>query len=113
VIGAVDLFPTLCALAGVPAPKDAGFDGVDMSAALLGKPQQRSRPLFWEYGRKADYLFPEKKDRSPNLAIRDGQWKLLINADDSDEQLYDLETDAQETKNVRDKHADVAKRLRE
>jgi arylsulfatase A-like enzyme len=113
VIGAVDLFPTLCALAAVPAPKDAGFDGADLSAALLGTAQQRSGPLFWEYGRKADYLYPEKKDRSPNLAIRDGRWKLLINADGSDEELYDLGADAYETKNVRDNHPDVAKRLRE
>src|SRR5262249_19709662 len=53
-MGAGDLFPTLCALAGVADPKDAGFDGVDLSVALLGKVQERSRPMFWEYGRKAD-----------------------------------------------------------
>ncbi len=114
VLGAVDLLPTLCALAGVSAAKDAKFDGVELSAALLGKPQQRSRPLFWEYGRKADYLYPAKKeDRSPNLAIRDGQWKLLINADGAEEQLYDLAADAHETKNVSHMHPEVAKRLRE
>ena len=91
VLGSVDFFPTLCALAGVAMPKDAAVDGLDASTALLGAPTLRSQPLFWEYGRKADYLFPrEPGARSPNLAIRDGKWKLLVNADGTGAELYDL-----------------------
>jgi arylsulfatase A-like enzyme len=103
VIGAVDLFPTFCALAGIdadaaikeqktdaPAAREH-FDGVDMSQAILGTPVERGKPLFWEYGRDDSYLQPAQPiDRSPNLAVRRGKWKLLMNADGSRIELYDL-----------------------
>jgi arylsulfatase A-like enzyme len=113
VLGSVDLFPTLCALAGVALPKDAGVDGLDASGAFLGTPMSRGKPLFWEYGRQADYLFPgEPGARSPNLAIRDGKWKLLVNADGTGTELYDLAADSNETKNLAAERPDEAKRLR-
>ena len=112
VLGSVDLFPTLCTLAGIALPKDAAVDGLDASSALSGTPLLRSRPLLWEYGRQADYLFPrEPGARSPNLAIRDGSWKLLVNADNTGLELYDLSTDPQETKNLASERPTEAKRL--
>ncbi len=111
VMAAVDLFPTFVSLANVPTPA-AEFDGIDMSKALLGKPQVRSNPIMWEYGRDAEYLQPAKpRDRSPNLAIRDGNWKLLVNDDGSRLELYDLSRSNQEVKNVASEHAAIAKRL--
>ena len=111
ILAAIDLFPTFCALAGVPPPK-ADFDGEDMSTALLGRPRQRSRPLFWEYGRDETYLKPAlPADQSPNLSIRDGRWKLLVNADGTGAELYDLNASTDERTNVADAHPDVAQRL--
>lgn len=101
VVGSVDLFPTICALAGVAMPKDTAFDGMDASAAWRGTPMDRKGPLFWEYGRKADYLFPnEPGARSPNLAVREGRWKLLINADGTGAELYDLDADPNESNDL-------------
>jgi len=121
VVGAVDIFPTLCALAGVPAPHDVTFDGEDLSAALRGARPLRTRPLFWEYGRKpapsggkALQAFPypnEPDSKSPNVAVRDGDWKLLINADGSGAELYNLATDRNETHNAAAEQPDVLKRL--
>ncbi|MEO8496280.1 MAG: sulfatase-like hydrolase/transferase, partial [Planctomycetota bacterium] len=59
VMAAVDLFPTFCSLAGVATP-EVEFDGVAMGEALLGKPQVRSKPIVWEYGRDASYLQPAR-----------------------------------------------------
>jgi arylsulfatase A-like enzyme len=113
VLAATDLFPCLCALAGVELPKNAAFDGEDLSAALLGRPTVRAQPLFWEYGRNTNaFDFPKGADRSPNVALREGDWKLLLNADGSDTQLYDLKSDPKETTNVADKHLEVAARLK-
>jgi arylsulfatase A-like enzyme len=113
VLASIDLYPTLCALAGIELPQRAQLDGLDTSTAFLGAPLQRGKPLFWEYGRRADYLFPrEPGARSPNLAIRDGNWKLLINADATGAELYDLATDPNETKDLTAEMPEVAKRLR-
>jgi arylsulfatase A-like enzyme len=69
--------------------------------------------LFWEYGRNGTFGYPMETpdERSPNVAIREGKWKLLVNADGSDAQLYDLDADQHETTNVAVKNSAVAKRL--
>jgi len=111
VVGAVDLFPTFCRIAGIPAP-DVEFDGVDMSAAFRGKQPVRRSPLIWEYGRQSSYLRPgDPADVSPNLAIRDGRWKLLMNADQSSVELYDFKKSFDETRNVADSNQKVTARL--
>jgi arylsulfatase A-like enzyme len=115
VLAATDLFPSLCAIAGVELPKRADSDGEDFSSALLGKPRPtRAKPLFWEYGRNtSSFAFPKGQDRSPNVAMREGDWKLLINADGSGVELYNLKADPKETTNVAQNHADIAQRLKQ
>ena len=112
ILGSVDFFPTFCAMAGVAPPPGVEFDGENLSQALLGEPAQRSRPLLWEYGRDETFLKPGlASDQSPNLAIRDGRWKLLVNADGSRMELYDFESATDERENVAARHPDVARRL--
>jgi arylsulfatase A-like enzyme len=112
VTSAVDFFPSVCAIAGVKMPGDAACDGEDVSAAWLGRPLVRTRPLFWEYGRNGKgFKFPAGRDRSPNVAMREGSWKLLVNADGSRAELYDLSVDPAEADNLAGKHPDVARRL--
>jgi arylsulfatase A-like enzyme len=115
VLGAVDLLPTLCAIAGARLPSDVAFDGENLQDALLGKQAEKRKPLFWEYGRNQDtFKYPgPPRDRSPNVALRSSSWKLLIHADGTGVELYDLTTDARETTNVEDRHPDVARRLSE
>ena len=121
ILSAVDFFPTLCALAGVPAPDGIKFDGEDLSAVWRGARQSRTTPLFWEYGRRAPtegsgkiraFPYPNEPDsKSPNVAIRDGDWKLLINADGAVAELYDLTTDRNEAHNLATEKPDITKRL--
>jgi arylsulfatase A-like enzyme len=112
-LSALDMFPTLCALAAAPLPNGVEFDGEDLSAALTGTPVARRKPLFWEYGRNTvHFRFPAAmQDRSPPLALRDGRWKLLVNADGSGDELFDLEADPRETTNVATGNPDVLRRL--
>ncbi|MFC1596529.1 sulfatase-like hydrolase/transferase [Planctomycetota bacterium] len=113
VMAAIDLFATFAKLAGIETP-DVDFDGEDLSAALLGGSPARVKPIFWEYGRDETYLRPaDPPDRSPNLAIREGRWKLLVNADGSGAELYDFSEDTSETANVAPEHPEVARRLSE
>src|SRR5690606_6467798 len=109
-LNAVDLFPTLCRIAEFPIPM-ASFDGEDMSRALLGKAQQRKKPMFWNYGSEFDIKPGEPRFRSPHLAIRDGYWKLLINRDSSSLELYNLKEDQAENTNLANHHPKVAREL--
>ena len=112
VISAVDLFPSLCSLAAAPLPEGYQTDGEDLSAAILGKKAVRTRPLFWEYGRNEEaFKYPEGRDRSPNVAVREGQWKLLIKTSGLGPELYDLAADPRETNNVAAQHPDITQRL--
>jgi arylsulfatase A-like enzyme len=121
VIAATDLLPTLCSLTEVPAPEGIEFDGEDLSTALKGQKQIRTKPLFWEYGRKPAeqgekglraFPYPgEPESKSPNVAMRDGDWKLLINADGSSVELYNLKDDVVESVNVAEKFPEVIKQM--
>lgn len=112
VFAAVDLFPTLCKLCGADLPEGYGSDGEDLSPALRGNSPKRTRPLFWEYGRNDKaFAYPGGKNRSPNVAVRDGDWKLLVNADGTAAELYDLAADPKEMHEQRAERPDVAKRL--
>lgn len=113
VLAAVDLFPTLCAITKASPPAGTTFDGQDMSPALLNSSVAHAQAIFWEYGRSSkDFKYPQAAyDRSPHLAVREGKWKLLINADGSDVQLYNLEADAKETANLADKNPELVKKM--
>ncbi|MEQ1858504.1 MAG: sulfatase-like hydrolase/transferase [Chthoniobacteraceae bacterium] len=119
VVSALDFFPTLCRLAGVAAPAGVAFDGEDMSAAFRGGKIARTKPLLWEYGRKPGgkglraFPYPaEAGAKSPNVAIREGDWKLLVNADGADAELFDLAADPNETRNLAGTERATAVRLK-
>jgi arylsulfatase A-like enzyme len=121
VLAAVDMFPTLCSIAGAPMPPGPGPDGEDRSAALRGTLlPSRARPLFWEYGRNGtSFDYPSSRnggregDRSPNVAVREGRWKLLVNSDGSGAELYDLAADPSERHDLARERPAEAARLRD
>lgn len=110
VLHANDLLPSLCALAGVKIRSK--IDGKNKISVILGKESNENRTLFWEYGRnETAFKYPEGNDKSPQLAIRDGDWKLLMNADGTRKELYNLTSDISEKKNVASQKQDIADKL--
>ena len=87
----VDLLPTLCAAAGVRLPDRYQGDGENLLSALQGKAITRTRPIFWEWrGPKWE------PDWWSYLAVRDGDWKLLMTEDAQRVELHSLKTDRAE-----------------
>src|SRR5262245_48148668 len=111
VLSSVDLAPSLLKLAGVKPPPATNFDGVDVSEAILGKAAgQRVRPLFWK--RPPDRPGPPE-NHFPDLAVRDREWKLLLNEDGSGAQLYHILRDPAESINLTAQRPDITQRLSE
>jgi N-acetylgalactosamine-6-sulfatase len=105
VLTAVDLLPTLCEVAGVKLPAGYEPDGQNMLPAFLGEPVARAKPIFWEW-RSAS-----RGDNWPGLAVRDGEWKLLMTADRKRVELYQLPADRFEKSNVAKQYPEVRERL--
>jgi arylsulfatase A-like enzyme len=115
VISATDILYSICSITQTPLPENYKGDGEDMGKALLGEPQQRTKAIFWEYRRNKSNAFPRTKnerDLSPNLAIREGDWKLLMNYDGSEIMLFNLKNDINETTDIKDKHPDRTQELK-
>ncbi len=115
VICATDILYSICSMTQTPLPEDYKGDGEDMSKALLGNPQQRTKAIFWEYRRNKSNAFPKpgnEKDLSPNLAVREGDWKLLMNYDGSEIILFNLKNDKNETTDIKDKHPEITQKLK-
>ncbi|GAB4139870.1 MAG: sulfatase-like hydrolase/transferase [Thermogutta sp.] len=116
VMSTVDLLPTFAMAAGIELQgRVQELDGENMLPALLGGSMKRSKPLYWEYGRAEFYLKPAlDRDVSPNLAVRAGEWKFLINADGSRPELYRIGSlgEIDEYENVASEFPQVAERLK-
>jgi arylsulfatase A len=65
----LDVLPTLCELAGVALPEDRHLDGASFAALFDGQPIRRRQPLYWQ--------FHSDRGGSPQVALRDGDWKLV------------------------------------
>lgn len=113
VLNSTDLLPTLAAVASAKLPANYKGDGEDRAKVWMGTSTPRSKDMYWEYGRN-DYAFnyPKGRDKSPNLAIRSGKWKLLVDYQQDNVELYDMAKDKYETNNVAKSHPGVVKDLK-
>ncbi len=118
-----DIMATCAAVVGAKLPNEAAEDSYNILPALLGK--QADKPI-----RK--YLI--QQTMSLRLSIRRGQWKYLDHkgsggnrydrgnlkryaladtAPDAPGQLYNLQTDPGETKNLYFKHPEIVSELKQ
>lgn len=108
---AADLVPSLMTLTGVEPAAGVEFDGQDVSETLLGRSSKgRTSPLFW---RRPPDRPGTVGEPWPDVAVRDGQWKLLADYDGANAQLHDLVADRSETTDVAGAQPEVVARLRE
>ena len=99
VFSAMDLVPTLIKIAGAESPEGIRFDGECLPDVLLGKSSgSRESPLFFRRPPDRDAFYGDND--LPDLAIRKGKWKLLCEYDGSEAELYNLDDDRGEKRNL-------------
>jgi arylsulfatase A-like enzyme len=92
-----DFLPTAAEIAGVSSP--SGLDGMSFLPALEGKPLPPRDYLYWEF-----------HERGFHQAVRTGKWKG-VRSEGKPLEIYDLQADAGETKNLAASQREVASRI--
>ena len=102
----VDIYPTLCELAGLPAPK--GLDGASFVGTLQTPSDKTKEAVFHVYPRN-DLMGRAVRTERYRLV----EWKKIgAPADSAVLELYDYEADPAETKNLAAGKPDVVAQLR-
>ncbi len=93
-----DWLPTLCHLTGYDKALRPDLDGKNIWPLLTGEQTiQEDRQLYW----KTNQVF----------AVRDGDWKLLMHRNSGNVELFDLENDFREDRNLGQTNPETAERL--
>jgi len=91
----IDYFPTLCELAGIKnLPADV--DGKSVLSLFLqpGSQNPEATPVYWHYPHFSNQL------GRPAGAVRVGDYKLVESYETGELELYDLENDISESKDL-------------
>jgi arylsulfatase A-like enzyme len=96
--------PTFVELAGADIPED--IDGISFLPTLLGKTHKQ---------KEHDYLYWEFHEYGGKQAVRKGRWKAIRlevrNDPNGPLELYDLQADPQEKKNIASQHPDIVRQM--
>ena len=96
-----DLLATAAELAGVAPPMN--IDSVSLVPEIVGKPKQQ---------KEHDYLYWEFYERGGKQAVRHGKWKAVrMPMFRGRTELFDLDDDLGESRNLAEKHPEVVREL--
>ena len=93
-----DMLPTLAEIAGARPP--SGLDGASMARALRGEKQPAKEFLYWEF-----------HERGFQQAVRMGRWKAIRLKNGGPLELYDLQTDRNEEREVAAAHPEIVEKI--
>jgi arylsulfatase A-like enzyme len=88
-----DFYPTILEALGLPLLPKQHVDGVSFLPALRGEPFTRG-PVYWHYPHYSN------QGGTPGCAIRNGQWKLIQFFEYGNRELFDLEKEPEEDRNL-------------
>ena len=112
-ISAVDLLPTFCEIAEARLPEDYQPDGVSQVKTFLGKTAGiRSKPLFWKM-QSPWPARPAQRYHWVSFAVVQGRWKLVCNRDGDYCELFDLQSDPFEKKDISQTQKEVVSKMKQ
>jgi arylsulfatase A-like enzyme len=114
----LDFYPTFLEAAGLEVPEGKLLDGHSLLPILTQKETLINRTLFWHFPIYLQAYNPKDDDgrdplfrTRPGSSMRDGKWKLHEYFEDSAYELYDLESDPGERKNLASSHPEKVMEL--
>ena len=94
-LSTVDLLPTFLNLANTDLPDGYQPDGVNIANALKGKAFKRDKAIYW------NWLYASNRPGFwPGAAIQEDNWKLLTNSKLGKTELYNINSDWAEQKDI-------------
>lgn len=82
-----DWLPTLCEIVNIEMPHEQDIDGQSVLSLLTNKSKPvTERAMYWKTGMQ--------------YAVREGNWKLILNRNNNTPELFDLDNDFRETRNL-------------
>ncbi|HHR0879280.1 TPA: sulfatase family protein [Klebsiella oxytoca] len=101
----LDWMPTLAQMMNFPLPKDRTYDGQSIVPVLEKQAFKRENPLIFGID------MPFQDDPTDEWAIRDGDWKMIIDREGKAKYLYNLKQDRAETLNQIGKQPEIEQRM--
>ncbi|HUU99671.1 MAG TPA: sulfatase [Bacteroidales bacterium] len=102
-VSSIDFFPTIIDLTDSEKPK-ARNDGISL-VPLMKTGKMKERPLYWHYPHYSN------QGVEPGSAIRLGKYKLIDNFERGRQELYDLELDISEKRDISNVMPEKAREL--
>ncbi len=124
-VGHIDLLPTICDIAGIQLPTDRTIDGISIVSLFNDEPfSRKDKPLHWHF---------HAPRGGPQSVLRDENWVITANWDQNfsggrfdtlvinkikttkliDFKLYDINKDAGQNDDVKEKNHKVFMKLKE
>jgi arylsulfatase A len=97
----LDVMPTLLDSLGIALEREDRVDGVSFGKLFVSNTWQREKFIYWQYDAAISVPLSEKdKTPTPKYAVRDGDYKLLIDKEFKNVEVYNLRLDPGETTDV-------------
>lgn len=101
IVASLDILPTIARLSGAEIPANAKIDGYDVTSLLHGETGDSPRQVFYYH------------QRNMLRAVRHGNWKLMLPQTETAPELYNLEKDVSESRNIAAEYPEIVAELLE
>jgi arylsulfatase A-like enzyme len=113
-VRSIDLVPTIVELIDLDLPADSLFDGVSL-LELIDKSVTQPLIAYSESINDLTAYYGSQMQNESLYSILDGQWKLILHREHSRDkrlELFDLQSDPHELRDLSEKHPEITIRLR-